>query len=473
MISEEYLNGSNGAPENEQPSQPISNIIANLESLYASLRMGKEPPSKHPFYNKKADKTVTFLTANMGTSEGLYKNLIPAMAINQFCPNLRAFVANMQEVDARKMPSDYDYWISREMIEISDYIVLPFMTEDITDLVDSIRSVKKEIKVCYQVDDNIFGNNQTMHPTINLKKAIKTKSGREIIMNNCEQADMLLFSSDAVTNAYSDYLKDKKSKRNVLLKTFPLFAMEEVLGHQHKFFMQPKVISEFIRPREERFAELFPKPDNALRFGLFLSPENVYILEEFLPIMLRLNEKFSNRIQFVVVGATGNSSSVADLTALGKNADADNPTVQFLNEKIHPKLPKDMIYYYDRVPFNSYHSLPYILNLDAAVLFAKDNKFNQGHLNYAKFLEMCYMYLPVLASDVYPYNGIIQSGDNGILIANDPKFWTQEMENLLLLLDTRKDAQVYKLDGISQFANNQAKKFDVSVNYEYYNKCFA
>lgn len=258
MISEEYLNGSNGAPENEQPSQPISNIIANLESLYASLKMGKEPPSKHPFYNKKADKTVTFLTANMGTSEGLYKNLIPAMAINQFCPNLRAFVANMQEVDARKMPSDYDYWISREMIEISDYIVLPFMTEDITDLVDSIRSVKKEIKVCYQVDDNIFGNNQTMHPTINLKKAIKTKSGREIIMNNCEQADMLLFSSDAVTNAYSDYLKDKKSKRNVLLKTFPLFAMEEVLGHQHKFFMQPKVISEFIRPREERFAELFP-----------------------------------------------------------------------------------------------------------------------------------------------------------------------------------------------------------------------
>jgi hypothetical protein len=83
------------------------------------------------------------------------------------------------------------------------------------------------------------------------------------------------------------------------------------------------------------------------------------------------------------------------------------------------------------------------------------------------------MYLPVLASDVYPYNGIIQSGDNGILIANDPKFWIQEMENLLLLLDTRKDAQVYKLDGISQFANNQAKKFDVSVNYEYYNKCFA
>lgn len=473
MMSEEYVvNDGNGAADIQQPSQPISNLISNLEASYAMLKMGKEPPSKHPFGEKKADKTVTFLTANMGTSEGLYKNLIPAMAMNQYCPKLRAFIANMQEVDARKLVSDYDYWISEEMILASDYLVLPFMTEDITDLVDNIRKTKKEIKIAYQIDDNIFGNNATIHPTINVKRAIKTKSGRELIMNNCEQVDMLLFSSDAVTNAYSDYLKDKKSKRPIQLKTFPQFTMDGVLGHQWKFFMQTKVISEFIRPKEERFAELFPKPDNALRFGLFLSPENVYILEEFLPIMMRLYEKFSNRIQYVVVGATGNSSAVADLTALGKNADAENPTVQFLNEKIYPKVPKDIIYFYDRVQFNNYHSLPYILNLDAAILFAKDNKFNLSHLNYVKFLEMCYMYLPVIASDVYPYNKMIQSNDNGILIANDPKYWIQEMENLLLLLDTRKDAQVYKLDGISQLANTQAKKFDVSLNYEYYNKTF-
>lgn len=471
-------------PENIAKKE-IQNFILGIEAENANLKINEkskssiDPLSNHPNANKKADITVTFLTANMGTSEGLYKNLIPAVSLSLYSKKVRTFIANIQEVDPSKIVSDYEYWLSREMIEDSDYIVLPFMTEDITGLVELIREIRKdvgkEVKIAYQVDAPIFANKLQMPVTMAIKKTLNTKSGKDIILNNCNISDFVFFSNEVVKNSYIEYVKDNKIKTNAIPKTFMCYPMEDIIGRQWQYFQQPKILADFINPREEAIAEKFPKPDNALRFGMFLSPDNAYILDEFMPIMKLINEKWGNRIQFVIIGLTGeNKDAEVSLSKLmDKNGVGESATGQFMRDKIMPKLPANVVYFCDRVPSHTYHSLPYILNLDAAILFAKDNKFNQSNLNYIKFFEMCYMRLPVLASNIYPYTKVIRSGDNGILISNDPQYWMQEIENLLIQLDSKEELQNnYKLTSIADVAYHQATMYDASKMYADYETIF-
>jgi len=461
-----------------EEEKTISNFISSLESHYAILNgVEIDPPSKHDFFNKQANKTVTFLAANMGTSEGLYKNLIPATAINMHVPNMRAFIANMQEVDASKNPSDAvfpSYRISDEMVALSDYLVLPFLQEDITQMVKSYREINPNIKIAYQVDSNIFASAQSIPDTMSIKKLLKAKSGKELLLNNCDVCDMIFFSNDVVRNSYQKYLSEKGVNTNKKAITFYCRPFEYILGNQWKYFQQASVVADFILPEEQKFAQKFPKEETQLRFGIFLSPDNAYILEEFLPVIQSIYKKFGNRVQYVVVGLNEIEERSA-IESIISDKTTETSTAKFLKEKIHPNLPKDIVCFHQRVPFHEYHALPYILNIDAVIMFAKDTIFNVGNINYIKYIEMAYMHLPVIASDVYPYNRFITSGDNGILIANDPQFWVQEVESLISQLDNKSENDMNKLDALEKLAYFKASSMDASTRevIAYYQEIFS
>ena len=82
--------------------------MENFKQYYNTLKKGGTiRVSDLPYGNKKAKWTVTFVLPVIDTTEGFYKMIVPAMALNKYNFNIRCLIVSMELYDPEKSINYY------------------------------------------------------------------------------------------------------------------------------------------------------------------------------------------------------------------------------------------------------------------------------------------------------------------------------------------------------------------------------
>lgn len=129
---------------------------------------------------------------------------------------------------------------------------------------------------------------------------------------------------------------------------------------------------------------------NSLRIGIISTPAYREDLLAFHEAFSEINDKYGDAVTLVVFGYNG----AEDM----------------------PSLFDGLMYEHAKgVNFVHYFKTLQALNLDVVLIPLINNAYNATSENYNKFLEAAAFSIPVVATDIYPYNSLIQSGRNGFL----------------------------------------------------------
>ncbi len=110
----------------------------------------------------------------------------------------------------------------------------------------------------------------------------------------------------------------------------------------------------------------------------------------FNEVFAKINETFGDLVTLVVFGYDGSEDM--------------------------PELMDGLVYEYVK-PVNMIHYFKQLksLNLDCVLIPLINNLYNATSENYNKYLESACFKIPVIATDIHPYNTIIQHSRNGFL----------------------------------------------------------
>jgi hypothetical protein len=353
-----------------------------------------------PYYNKQAERTVTFLFSRLD-SEGYYKSILPAIALNEFSKSYRCMVADIQPYNPAKHISEYNIIVHEEIIKQSDMLIFPFTTDNIEQAVKQIRKFNPSVKIGYQIDFNYY-KMLTYYPHYNKYQSNEAKL---IIENNIKIVDRCFFSNELLLEAIHDKVKPK------------------IEGAGTEFFYQPTLIT------PQKWIDSIPnyKQDKEKKRILIIANESHYYdLNPMKDVLININKKFGDRVEIVVFGWNGNLINHSKDCLKG---------VDFKFEKPVPLLPI-------RDDEKSYFHQIALIDPDFAFIPVNKNEFGRTSKNHAKFLEMASMGIPCFISNVPPYDKLIQKNHTAITIT-DKSEWAFELE-MALNADNSKNIEIQK-----------------------------
>jgi glycosyltransferase involved in cell wall biosynthesis len=145
-----------------------------------------------------------------------------------------------------------------------------------------------------------------------------------------------------------------------------------------------------LKPKKQESQKRQEGDQKSLRIGIISTDVYRRDLMEFNEVFAEINEKFGDNVTIVVFGYDGSEDM--------------------------PELMQGLIYEYCK-PVNMIHYFKQLksLNLDCILIPLINDRFNITSENYNKYLEASAFKIPVVVTDIYPYNTIIQDGRNGFL----------------------------------------------------------
>lgn len=329
---------------------------------------------------KDTNYTVVFVMPEMNTTEGIYRSLLPSFYLNKLT-TVRAIPIGMSEVKNSISINQKDYELKRNLIEIADHIVFPFVSYPLRPLIDQIKEIKPKIKVSYYIDYNFYFVPDS-YPFV------KEYSGAEMIA--IIEDNIIATNQVIVTNTqFYNYLKLELSQK------------EHVKGSGTELCNQPLYYDKTL------FPEVPEKKDkkDKMRFGMVMNQYHFADLNYIKGILKEFLKSHSSKAEIVLLGWNG--------VHKGKNY-----------------LSNLSIEYHESVPFFEYFEKMNDLNIDCAIIPAKANKFNDTSKNLIKFYEFTRLGIPVIAPDTGQYKQAIQHNDNAVL-CDSKESWLFEMETFL------------------------------------------
>ena len=175
-----------------------------------------------------------------------------------------------------------------------------------------------------------------------------------------------------------------------------------------------------------KIARCVPEEDvRILWAGSGTHQKDTEIIED---VMLKLIEKYD--IRFVVFGQFPNSFKG------GK-----------FKEYMHTNIE-----YWGMIPFNFFYSTLDRINADIGIAPLLDIKFN-NYKSELKVLEYGMAGLSVVASNIYPYNIVIDNGKNGYLVDNKFANWYDKLAELIENEQLRREISKKLLDKVKECYN--------------------
>lgn len=347
----------------------------------------KELLYEMPYFEKKAKRTILFLFARMDM-EGYYKQLLPSFALNEYSQEIRCLMSQVEPFNPAKHISEYHLIVPEVLLNISDYIVIPFTTDNIEVAVRAIKKINKDIKVVYLIDFNYY----LLPELYPFYKHYEPSRVKNTIENNIKVVDKVLFSNGKMLDYFYEKLKTKIKGSKTEFFEQPLFLTpKKYLDKIQKYEVEKKKKRILIVCNETHYTDL-----NAMR-----------------DVFIDIIKKFGDRVELVFFGWDG------QLNDKSKDALRD---VKFTYEKPVPFLPHgDRDYYFQKIA---------MIDPDFAFIPCKKSEFNETSKNYIKLLEFSSMWIPTFVVNTYPYNTKCEQNQTAIMITEKSE-WAFELEMAL------------------------------------------
>jgi len=361
-------------------------------------------PENYPFYDKKADVTVTFICPIL-TGESVYKMIYPALAMNLYSETHRAFLYAIRDFIVKNQMDDYSSGISipDTFIAISDYMVFPFFIfekkdeegdgKNMWEIWEVIRKMKPGIKIVYCVDTN-FLRMPVGYPGYKQYESQKTK---DTIIENMRYADIVLITQQALGEFLFSELKDQLQGSPTTIEVMPC-----------GFF--PEIIDPIIHSDS-------PSIDHpTFRMGMIANPTHADDLNCIRDQLITLKGKYRDQLEILSFGWRG----IADF---GKGM-----RDTFRGIPVDYKPPVNFYQYYQKLAEYQFDCMLLPVKL------TEDQQFTLTSKNYQKYIEASSMGIPCLITSIAPFKDtpymgdgfpLIKTGETGILIEKKADWVTE------------------------------------------------
>ncbi len=331
--------------------------------------------------------TVSFVTPEIGTAEGIYRTLLPCMVLNRETTIRAIPLGTTSHLESVSINAK-DYMILRKAIEVSDHIVFPFVSyslgpdNPLGPNIEEIRKINPKTKISYFIDFNYYFIPESYPFSNEYGKADKIA----IIERNIAMVDQIIVTNKALYNFLGPELSTK----------------EHIKGRGTDMVYQPLYFDKNLIP--EDMARIV-NPEKEKRFGFVLNNYHFSDINFIKGVLQDFMKEYSGKAQIVIIGFNGYHK--------GKNYLAN------INFEHHKTIPY----------FNYFETLNE-LAIDCFVIPAKPIPFNNTSKNYIKYLEFARLGVPVIAPNITPYSEIIEHNGNGVL-CDKKETWTHQMKIFL------------------------------------------
>ncbi len=325
--------------------------------------------------------TTSFVIPELGTTEGIYRSLLPCMILNRDT-NIRALPLGITSHLESISVNEKQYEIREKAIQVSDHIVFPFVSYSLEPIINRIKEINPKLKISYFIDFNYYFIPESYPFSNEYGKADKIA----IIERNIAMVDQIIVTNKALYNFLGPELSTK----------------EHIKGRGTDMVYQPLYFDKNLIP--EDMARIV-NPEKEKRFGFVLNNYHFSDINFIKGVLQDFMKEYSGKAQIVIIGFNGYHK--------GKNYLAN------INFEHHKTIPY----------FNYFETLNE-LAIDCFVIPAKPIPFNNTSKNYIKYLEFARLGVPVIAPNITPYSEIIEHNGNGVL-CDKKETWTHQMKIFL------------------------------------------
>lgn len=359
---------------------------------------------KYPHFDTQDGKVHVLHLSTALNASGYYRAVAPMLALNETNTH-SVIIAGLRKFDFNELPYQYDfpYDDSVALFRLTmwaDYIVIPMTINDLSPMLSVLRKLNPEARFVMDIDRNLHLL-PSDHPL-----SMKIGKRKERLISNMLLVDRLTASSANLLWYYGDLLGQQDMKMDCL----------------------PNLLSNVAYEGLEQSSE--PKDTTRVRIGIVANLSAVMDVTNIWIALRNIQDQFGAKVEFILFGWNG---CLPDGTIA---------------------LQRLEYTYVKSVSFLDYHHKLNSLNLDIALLPMRDIDYHQVGKPFTKYLELAACQLPVVVSDIKPYNELIEDGVTGFL-ARDPDHWTDIMIELIQDHSLRKSigyqayAEVWNTHGYS------------------------
>lgn len=358
-----------------------------MKEILDIFKASKENPEfiKGQFTDVHPNKNVLFIQPQLN-GRHFYRYILPYITMFEY----NVWGTAITDMDKYKPNKEYEPIttpLNSKQILWADFIVFPFMTQELGEVYDKIRVINPDVTIVYNVDFNYYKLSKN-HP---LYEQFSPQEVVETIEDNIFYSDITL-----VTNSkLAEFLAEKFGKElsetryaelfsNVQIGTLPLL-IDNVLVMENI----EKDVPEITKAQQEEF-----------RVGIVATNYTWEDIASYKSLFQEVKEKLGDKVKFVLIGFDGIDHKTQ------KSCFPDG----FEWEQIKPCT---IVHYFKQLRQ---------LHLDLLFIPLRQNEFNMTSENYNKFLEGAMFKIPVMVYDIFPYNEIIKNGQNGVILKKKKEF---------------------------------------------------
>ncbi len=353
--------------------------MRNVKEIYQRLTEQQEFDKRYPAFNKDDGKIHILFISPFLNGTGYYRMIAPALELNKTRSH-SAIISSIHKWDFNKQFEDYDNSADEKLIRWADYVVLPNMFSDITYLMKALKAKNNSLEFVMDLDQNLH-----VIPKEHLDYSKITAEAKTQLLSNIAKMDMVTGASEGLLEYYDRLIERDYPNSEV--------AMEFI----------PNLVSQFGYQEAE---PLNKNETDKVRIGIIGTGATAYDTLTIVDVLKELTKKHKDKVELILFGWNGKLP--------------------------HKKEPlKDIPFTYVKsVSFLDYFDQLNKLQLDIALLPSKKIPYNTHGKSFIKVLEFAVYAIPVVASNLPPYDEVIENKETGFLVST-PKQWITVIDRLI------------------------------------------
>ncbi len=334
---------------------------------------------KYPGYDLRDGKIHVLFIGTYLNGTGYYRHIVPAHELNQTDSHV-AIVCSLHKWDYNHQFGDSDKSpIVPELISWADYVVLPPLFDDAQYFFTALRDHNERMQIVMDLDQNFhcIPQEHPAYPSLNSQQ-------KRYLLKNLAQSDIVTLATEGLYYYYERQLQKHFPESTTYLSHIPNYL--SALAYENA------------RPIEKN-------KDEAVRIGLVGGSNSSFDFSQVVSVLKSIKEQHEGKTEIIIFGWNGRIRDVAVL---------ENLDVTFVKS----------------VRFTDYFEKLNSLSLDIALLPLTDQCYNTHGRSPVRYFELSASGIPVIASDLPPFNLVIEDEETGLL-AEDEQEWLSQINRLI------------------------------------------